>query len=189
MIDRVVSHLVGELNDYFSVRSQTPDRAEAASLFDLQGSLDPSKVNKVVMSLVNVQQDKTYRSVETFETRSDGTAERVQPPVMVNLYLLFIANFSDYDEAMKAIAQVMSFFQHRPTFPYASIPALAALEGRLSVELTSMSLEQVNHLWGALGSKYMPSVLYKVGLFDLRDRQVEAEVAPIEEIMTTVEGV
>lgn len=103
MIDRVVSHLVGELNDYFNVRSQSPDRAEAASLFDLQGSLDPSKINKVVVSLVNVQQDRTYRSVETFETRSDGTSEQVQPPVMIHLYLLFIANFSDYDEAMSTL--------------------------------------------------------------------------------------
>ncbi len=185
MIEHAVAHVVAELNDYFNVRSQISDRAVTGSLFDLQGSFNQKTRDKVVVSLVNVEQDRTYRSVETYEKRPDGTGEQVKPPVKVNLYLLFIANLSDYDEAMKALGQVMSFFQHRPRFDYASIPALAEDEGRMAFELHSMSFEQLNHLWGALGGKYLPSVVYKVGLFDVRDRQLEAEVPPVEEMVTT----
>lgn len=188
MIDRAVSFVVDELNEYFNVRSESPDRAAAGSLFDLDGNVESTLKNKVVVSLVNVERDRTYRSVETFEKRVDGVGERVQPPVKVNLYLLFIGNFSDYAEAMKAVSQVVGFFQHRPSVAYASVPALSELEGRMTFELCSLTFEQINHLWGALGGKYVPSVLYKVGIVDLRDRQLEAEVAPVTEIVTSMEG-
>ncbi len=184
MIDQAFAHVVAELNGYFNVRSQVPDRVVADSLFDLQGMVNPEVNDKVVMSLVNVEEDRTYHSVETFEPRPDGVAEQVRPPIKVNLYLLFVANLGNYGEAVKGLDLVMSFFQHRPAFDYASIPALADRKGRMLFELHSMSFEQVNHLWGALGGKYMPSVLYKVGLVDVRDRQLEAEVPPVEEIVT-----
>ncbi len=188
MIDHVLSHVVSELNDYFNVRVQVSDRALAASLFDHKGDVNNDATDKVVVSIVNVEEDRTYHSVEAFEKRADGTAERVLPPVRVNLYLLFIANMKDYDEAAKALGHVMSFFQHRPSFDYASISALADHEGRFSAELRSMTFEQINHLWGVLGGKYMPSVLYKLGLLDVRDRQVEAEVPPLHQIEVTAEG-
>lgn len=188
MIDFVFNYLVSELNDHFNVRSQTPDRAEAGSLFDLDGNLDPQKKNKVLATLVNVAEERTYRSVETVEKRPDGTGEIVRPPLKVCLYVLFVANFADYEEAMKALGQVMGFFHNRPSFHFASIPGLTGSSGRMTFELHSMSFEQINHLWGALGSKYMPSVLYKAGLVDVRDRQVEAERAPVTEIATTAEA-
>lgn len=184
MIKEAFAHVVSELNGYFNVRSQIPDRAVAGSLFNLQGKVNQQVNDKVVMSLVNVEEDRTYRSVETFEKRPDGTSEQVKPPIKVNLYVLFVANLSDYEEAVKAVDQVMSFFQHRPAFDYASIAELADREGRMVFELHSLSFEQVNHLWGALGAKYMPSVLYKVGVVDIRDRQLEAEVPPVQEIDT-----
>lgn len=188
MIDQAVAHVVSELNGYFHVRSQQPDRALAGNLFDLDGTINNNTADKVVVLLVNVEEDHTYRSVDVFEKRSDGTSERVQPPVKVNLYVLFVANFSTYGEAMKALSQVVSFFQHRRYFDFASIPGLTDQEGRMTFELHSMTFEQINHLWGALGSKYMPSVLYKIGLLDVRDRQLEAEVAPVRDILVTAEG-
>jgi hypothetical protein len=188
MIGQVLSHVISELNDYLLVRSQVEERAVACSLFDLDGNVNQKARDKVVVSLVNVTEDRTYRSVETLEKRSDGTAEQVKPPVKVNLYLLLIANMNDYQEALKALDQVMSFFQHRPSFAYASMPGLDEPDGRLVFELSSMSMEQVNHLWGALGGKYMPSVVYKAGIVNLRDRQPEAEIPPVEEIATAGEG-
>ncbi len=185
MIEQAFAHVVAELNGYFHVRSQIPERVVADSLFTLQGTVNQEVNDKVVMSLVNVEEDPTYHSVETLERRADGVGERVRPPIKVNLYVLFVANLGNYGEAMKALGLVMSFFQHRPAFDYASIPALADRRGRMLFELHSLTFEQVNHLWGALGGKYMPSVMYKVGLVDIRDRQLEAEVPPVEEIVAT----
>ncbi len=185
MIHQAFSHVLSELNDYFLVRAKISGGAVAGSLFTLEGGVNDEAKEKVVMSLVNVAEDGTYRAVETLEPRPDGVAERVKPPVKVNLYVLFVANMSKQPEAWKAVDRVICFFQHRPAFDYASIKDLAGHTGRMVFELCSLSFEQVNHLWGALGGKYLPSVVYKVGIVDLRDRQLEAEVPPVEEIETT----
>ena len=52
--------------------------------------------NKVALSVVDLQEDPVYRSVEIFNRRPDGTSERVNPEVKVNLLVLFTANLGDY---------------------------------------------------------------------------------------------
>jgi hypothetical protein len=188
MIEQTISHVVAELNSYLFLRSQTADRVLAASLFDLNGNLDPDCHDKVVVSVINVEKERSCQSVETYERRADGISEQVKPPVKVNLYLLFTANMSKYGEAMKALDQVICFFQHRPSFDFSSIRSIEEQQGRVVFQIYSMSLEQVNHLWSALGGKYMPSVVYKAGIFSLRDRQLEAEVPPVEEMVTESQG-
>ena len=185
MIDLAIGHVVDQLNAYFNLRSQVPDRVVAGSLYDLNGKENSKTRDKVVLAIVNVEEERVYRSVELFEKRADGTSEKVKPPIRVNLFILVVANLAAYDEAMKSLGLVMSFFQHRRTFDYNAIPDLTDQEGRMSFELHNMSFEQLNHLWGAVGGKYMPSVVYKVGFVRIRDRQVEAEVLPVEEIQIT----
>jgi hypothetical protein len=185
VIHQAIQFVVTELNTYLNLRSPslTADRAVLDSLFDTSGNLNADAKEKVVLSVVNVQEDPVYHSVEVYEKRPDGGAEMVRPEVRVNLFLLFIANFSEYDESLKALEHVISFFQTRHVFNYSSIPALSQQAGRMVFELYSMTFEQKNHLWGALGGKYQPSVMYKVGLVAIRDRQLEAEVRPVEQIL------
>jgi hypothetical protein len=184
MIHQAIQYVISELNAYLNLRSPSlaPDRVILGSLFDTSGNLNAGAREKVVVSVVNVQQDPVYQSVETYQKRPDGKAELVRPEVRVNLFLLFIANITDYDESLKALEYVISFFQTRHVFNYSNIPALADQQGRMVFELHSMTFEQQNHLWGALGSKYQPSAMYKVGIVGIRDRQLEAEVRPVEQI-------
>ena len=185
MIHAAIEYVVGELNNYLNLRSPSlsPDRVVAGSLFDLDGNVDDNAKDKVILSLVNIEEDRVYRSVEIYKKREDGIAEAIKPKIQVDLYLLFIANLADYGEALKAVGHVISFFQHRKSIDYSSVPGLVNQEGRLAFELHSMSFEQQNHLWGALGAKYMPSVMYRLAIVTVRDEQIEAEVQPVEEIV------
>jgi hypothetical protein len=185
MIHQAIQHIVSELNAYLNLRSPSLDteRVMLGSLFDLSGNPNADAQEKVLISLVNVQQDPVYHTVELYEKRPDGKAELVRPEVRVNLFLLFVANLADYEEALKAVEHVISYFQAHHVFDYAVIPSLADQQGRLVFELYSMTFEQQNHLWGALGSKYQPSVMYKLGLVGIRDRQIEAEVRPVEQVL------
>ncbi len=185
MIHQAVQYIVTELSAYLNLRSPSlaTDRVVLDSLFDISGNPNGAASEKVVLSLVNIQQDPVYQSVELYEKRADGKAERTKPEVRVNLFLLFVANISDYEESLKALEHVISFFQARHVFDYSVIPALSEQRGRMVFELYSMTFEQQNHLWGSLGSKYQPSVMYKVGLVGIRDRQMEAEVRPVEQVL------
>ncbi len=184
MIDQAMAYVVSELNAYLHLRSPSlaPNRIVAGSLFDLDGNVNQQTRDMVVLSVVNVEEDPVYRSVETFDKRPDGTSTLIKPEVKINLYLLFVANLSDYNEALKMLSYVISFFQLRNSFDYSRIPALVDRQGRMVFELFSMTFEQQNHLWGALGAKYMPSLMYKVGILEVRDQQIVAEIPPVQEL-------
>jgi hypothetical protein len=182
MIHVAVAQVVAELNAYLNLRSPglTQERVVAGSLFDLTGSLSAKTRDRLVVSVVNVEENRVYHSVETYQTRADGMNERVKPKVRLNVYLLFVGNLDKYDEALKAISHAIGFFQHRNVFAVSG----NGDSSRVVFELYSMTFEQQNHLWAAIGAKYMPSVMYRAGIVDIRDTQIEAEVPPVEEIVT-----
>lgn len=184
MIHLAVAQAIDELNAYINLRSpgRTQERVVAGSLFDLAGDPNAKVRDRVVASVVNVEENRVYHSLDTYQTRADGMNERVKPKVRINIYLLFVGNFDRYDEALKAISHVIGFFQHRIVFVVSGNGADES--SRVVYELYSLTFEQQNHLWAALGAKYMPSVIYKAGIVDIRDTQVEAEVPPVEEIAT-----
>lgn len=189
MIDKALRYVVSELNDYFyavlpplAPASTDRERVVAASLFDLDGKVNTNAKDRVVAQVVNVQEDRVYHSVDVYKRRDDGTGELMRPEIKVNVFVLFVANIADYAEATKMLSWVMAFFQHRNSFEYSAIAGLTDRPGHFTFELYSMSFEQQNHLWGALGAKYMPSVMFKLGIVDIRDEQLRAEVPPVLDI-------
>ncbi|PKN63110.1 MAG: DUF4255 domain-containing protein [Deltaproteobacteria bacterium HGW-Deltaproteobacteria-15] len=185
MINTIIEHIASRLNEYFNVRAGAAQElwVVPGSLMNLDGTANNSLFKKVVLSVVNVEEDRIYHSTETFSRRPDGTSDIVKPEVRLNLYLIFIGNFGQYTEALKEISWVIAFFQHHPAFEYASIQGLEGRRGRIVFEMFSPTFEQQNHLWGALGAKYMPSVLYKAGLVTITDEAVEGEAPPVQAIL------
>ncbi|MCP3669611.1 MAG: DUF4255 domain-containing protein [Gammaproteobacteria bacterium] len=188
MINTAIGHVLVELNSYFGLQSghEAESVVVAGSLFDLDGNVNTATKNKVVLSMVNIEQDSVYREVEAFKQTEGGKGQRIKPKINVNLYLLFVANLAIYTEAMKSIANVVSFFQINPSFDYADFVGTEGPKGRMSFDLFSMTFEQQNNLWSVLGAKYMPSVVYKVGMLEIKDQQIESEVPPVQELW--VEG-
>jgi hypothetical protein len=80
--------------------------------------------------------------------------------------------------AIRTLSSVLLFFQGNRSFSIAKtpVPAIGVFatpgedENKIKVNLDLMSLtfEQVNHLWGSLGGKQMPFLLFKA-------RQVEID--------------
>jgi hypothetical protein len=178
-----IAQVVREVNAYLNLRSPsgTPERVVAGSLFNLDGQPRTESKNRVVVQVVNVEENHVYRSLDTYQVRADGMNERVRPEVRLNLYVLFAANFDNYDEALKALSLIIAFFQNRYVFEVAGNGDAAS---RVVFELYTITFEQQNHLWASLGAKYVPSIIYKGSLVAIRDQQVEAEVPPVLEITT-----
>jgi Pvc16 N-terminal domain len=183
MLHVMMSRLAEELTAYLDLRAPvtTPGRVFAGSLLDLAGQPNAGAKGHVVLSVVNVDENRVYRSLDQYRKRGDGVSERIKPPVRLDVSLLIVANYADYNEALKMLSFVISFFQQRGSF---DMPVADGARAKVQFELLSTTFEQQNHLWAALGAKYMPSVIYKAGILDIRDSQVEAEVPPVEEIRT-----
>ena len=88
-------------------------------------------------------------------------------------------------EGLKQLSYVISFFQSKSVFTRENSPALAGKDPslkRLIVELYSYSFEQLYNFWSVLGTKYLPSVLYKVRLLRFQEQAVQQSNLPIEKV-------
>lgn len=118
------------------------------------------------ISLINVQEERVLRNSPHTEKRA-GHPHYVEPPVHLNLFLLFAFNFQQYSTSLSHLNATIELFQHQRWFSPATqtgmnaIPFPPSLE-KLVVELVNMSFEELNNLWGVLGDAYFPSVVYKV---------------------------
>lgn len=44
---------------------------------------------------------------------------------------------------------------------------------KIMMDVFSMNFEQINHLWGILGGKYIPSVLYKLRILPVQKSELK----------------
>lgn len=133
---------------------------------------------QVYMSLVNVEEEVSLRNQSAVRQSEIRPLAYVNPPLHINLFLLFSANHKDYNMAIRNLGLILLFFQGNKTFSIARTPVPAAgvfaAPGekenniKISLDLMSLTFEQVNHLWGSLGGKQMPFLLFKA-------RQVEID--------------
>ena len=133
---------------------------------------------QVYMSLVNVEEEATLRNQKAIRQSEIRPLAYVNPPTIVNLFILFTANHKDYSMALRNLGLILLYLQGNRTFTLGSTPVPPAgvfttpgeQENKIKVSLDLMSLtfEQVNHLWGSLGGKQMPFLLFKA-------RQVEID--------------
>ncbi len=122
----------------------------------------------VYISLINVEEEAALRNLPHVERRA-GLSVRIEPPVFLNLYLLFAFDFAPYATSLVRLGDTIEMFQQQRWFGPetqtgpGAIPFPPGLE-RLVFELVNMNFEALNNLWGILGGAYFPSVVYKVRL-------------------------
>lgn len=171
MLDKALLFLTTELNDYFGRTFQLlEDRAVLSAHVNPDGTPVTGIVNKMSVSLVNLATESTVRNLQT-ERVGNGEL-RLNPAIKLNLWVLFAANFTEYDEALKFLSSTLAFFQGRPVFTPQNSPRLDRSFDRLVVELESLTYHELSNLWGVLGSKYVPSAVYKVKLVTIQDGAV-----------------
>src|SRR5690606_20164688 len=121
----------------------------------------------------------------------------VKPAVFLNLYVLMSATLGQdlqdaYEFALHRLSLIIQFFQAKKTYtiknsPFTTIsndnniPQEIKDELRLNVDLHTLTFEQINHLWGSLGGKQVPFVMYKVRLVKIHESG--SEEAPVIEII------
>ena len=161
MIIDALKFLAEEINKYLAqkIGVSTDTRISLGNVAFLTDSKNPSNA---LLSLINVEEDKVSRQHENFTRTVTGVTYKA-PPLLLNIYVLFSFNLSEYTESIKWLSYILQFFQFQPSFNQVTHPELEKYKiEKLVVELHSMNFEQINHLWSVSGGKYMPSVMYKV---------------------------
>ena len=167
------------LNDYFQVADPSADDwVVLSNVVDQDGRAIESTRNKIVIFLANIQQDTT---ISTWNPAAPVSADRfaiLAPPMYINLFVLFFANFSgpNYPQGLGMMSNTIQFFQENPYFDHQTLPDLPAAIDKLAFEFTTLDAVALSYLMGLAGVKYLPSAYYKVRMFPFRSGVLQQQV-------------
>ncbi|NCB06813.1 MAG: DUF4255 domain-containing protein [Bacteroidia bacterium] len=146
------------------------------------GSASASKLeDKVAMTLLKLEEEPTLKNVPNYKIKDNKTEYR-NPPVHLNLFILISANCETYEKSLRSISRVIQFFQGKKIFTSGNTiynrtnVSLDVLDQfRFIVELYTPGFEELNHIWGILGGRQLPSVMYKVQIVQIEQDKKLAE--------------
>lgn len=179
LIYQALSFLTNELSDYLAtVVPDSEPRAVLAAHVNPDGT--PTTIaDKVSLTLLNLTPETTVRNLLPERSSNGSDHARLSPSIKLNLHVLVAANFKEYAEALKFLGLALAFFQGHSVFTPQSSPRLDRSFDRLVVELEAASYQEWSHVWGMLGSKQLPSVVYKVKLVTIQDGLVQGRTPAV----------
>ena len=199
MIRTALEFIRKELEAYFVDREQDPISYDIGKVVDLKpvalpnGTFNISDTSHITLMLIGVEEERREGKRPYYIPTDDKQFKKLNPPVEIDLYLLFAAHNSHYETALRDLSNVLSFFQANVVFDEQKFPALNSfvtdpalkpwqLIQRLSFRLHTLSFEQQNNLWSMLGTKYIPNVLYKVNMLTVLDTKGKDKAPAINEL-------
>lgn len=192
MIDIALILLRDELINYLSSRDTATVVVDNIGLLETPGGV--ALAENIVITLVNVEEESTLKNQSALRRPFAGSAIYENLPVNLNLYVLFSCNYTGdhYNLALRRLSYVIRFLQSKNAFSVSSSVSGGSVNAddpdiidlKFTMELYTLTFEQINHLWGSLGGRQMPFVMYKLRLVTITERATVREVPLIEEIET-----
>jgi hypothetical protein len=183
MLDIALKFINDELNAYLNTKTGvvSTEIIQLSKLVDEVGKYAFGE-GTVASTIINIEEERIFKAQLQEYTYVKGQHVVMEPELKLNLHILFAANFKLYDQALKFISYILTYFQSHPSFTSEEYPALDPRIQKMNIELQSLNYEQLNQVWGFIGGKQLPSVIYKVRLVTLQDDAQTAVQQPIIEI-------
>ena len=179
MIDQALEFIVSKLNgirdnnraaqEWVSFPKETP--GDSVKLMD---TAITALLIRIEEERVMRQDDPYFRFNQDLKTKG-RQAYKAHPPVVLHLYILFAARWSDYGTGLKYLSDIISFFQAHPIFKnekyFPGDDATKDLRDipELRLELHTPTFTVQNEIWSALKAPMHPSVMYKMTLVHLEE--------------------
>lgn len=202
MISHVLTVVLNELNSHmdstYGNNSQKPQAAlgNLAEGFAMTAGSPGLDRNTIYLSIVNISEESALKNTPNYVVDSSKlTAVFENPPVFLNFKILLAATHSNYNDAILMLSRAIRFFQFRNVFTRENVDPSSISDGqplnpidrietfKLIFDLYSASMEEVNHMWGTLGGKQYPFVLYRMRMLDLKFKSVQDEMPLIKEVI------
>lgn len=163
------------------------------SIVSVTGNTEFDNNKHIMMMLAGIEEERRFGKHPYIVPADNNNFSRLNPPVELDLFVLFIAFNNNYETALRDVSDVIAFFQSNSVFDEQRYPGLNAgvvdptnkpwqMIDRLSFRLLNFSFELQNNLWGMLGGKYIPSVIYKMNMLTVFDTKAKDSVAAVSNI-------
>ena len=155
MISDTLVFLKNQLNTYLkSISGRKPDESWEDKVVFLDGEkMDPVsfKLGAVTVLLVNLERENTLRAADPYtRTLANGSLQKVQPEIRLNLYVLFVARFKQYEQGLSYLSAIIKYFQSHQLLNQQNAPELDESIEQLSIELITLPFSEQNEVWSAL---------------------------------------
>ena len=174
MIDKCLVFLKDCLNNHLN--SGSTSNLEDKVVFLEGQNMEPLifKMGAVSILLINIEEEKILRAPDQYNQLSakNGNYQKGYPNIRLNLYVLFVAHFRQYEEALRYLSLIIWYFQSNRVFDHHNAPDLNKNIEKLIMELITQPFSEQNEVWNALRVTYHPSVLYRVKMLVFQDQDV-----------------
>jgi len=185
MIFEVLQIITEELNNYFEGNPVSLENI--ASVTSEQGNSGGTATD-IILTLLNLQEETTLKNTPNYSVNGTNITYK-NPIINLNLYILFSANNNKYDEALKSLSKIIEYFQGKKVFTQTNTTynrdnsAMSDITNfKFVIDLFTPSFEELNFVWGTLGGKQLPSVMYRVSLIEIERDAVLSKGGLISEI-------
>ena len=181
VMDQITKYLETKPNDDSVLILENIAKQDDASVLRLK--------DRIAVSLLNMEEESTLRNIPNISFK-DGKTIYKNNKVNLNLYVLFAANRTAYDKALVSINNIVEFFQSKKVFTQVNTPFTPTStifdelkEFKFIVDLYTPTFEQLNYIWGTLGGKSVPSVLYKISIIEIESDTMKDMGQPITNVV------
>jgi len=176
MIDVALTLIRDLLNQHFKNRfSISENKAILSNLVEGDGSFPREVEDKIVFFLLKIDEESSLKNRGSHSSEMSSAQYPVKaPPLFLNLYVIFCANFrnQNYIEGLNYLSSVISFFQQNKFIVPTISNGLSKRVEKLSFELCKTDFDQLSHIWSSVGSKLLPTVLYKISMVVFDDTPI-----------------
>lgn len=172
MIYGALWYVAQELDRFLMRKFQTPDsKVTIGPLLDESGKVPEDNQNKVLVTLVNLEQESAMKY--NTPPKIGEINAKLNVPFNFNLGVLFTSVFNNYDEALKFLSAVIYFFQNKNVFDHHNSPGLDPSISRLIFEITKLDYQEMQSLWAIMGTTYRPSILFKIRMLSQSSDEIK----------------
>jgi len=199
MIRTALEFIKNELDAYVADRENDLANYSAGNIVDINsivlpnGNINLDSNRHITITLAGIEEERREGKRPYILPSDDNKFLKLNPPVEINLFVLFIAHSTNYETALRDLSDVIAFFQANVVFDEQKFPNLNAsvtepdikpwqLIERLSFRLCNLSFEQQNNLWAMFGGKYIPSAIYKMNLLTAFNTKSREAAVPVTQL-------
>jgi len=189
MIDLALDFICKQVNAYLCMKLSINDGSTLIQLANISWndsesvSANGGDRSNAFISLVNIEEDRISKSPQNYVRSAGGDVIYKNPKIYLNLYLLFSVNLTSYSESLKRLSYIIQFFQYKNVFNSTNSPDIPAGIDELILDLLTLSYQDLNNLWGIMGSKYLPSAMYKLRLITIDENFMQGTAGIITEVI------
>jgi len=167
-------------------------KLENIALLETSANNSEKVDGKIILTLINLDEEKTLKNLPNYKVINKQSTEYKNPPIHLNLYLLISANCNTYVNSLRSISKTIEFFQGKSIFTsentiYTVKEDFDVLNNfKLIVNLHTPTFEELNHIWGTLGGRQLPSAIYQIQMIEIDKKELSGSGSVILEITDTL---